>query len=269
MQGRVVFITGASSGIGEALVREYARRGAAVVAAARRKENLNRLAEEVVEGGGEALAIACDVTREADLEAAVSEAMSRFGRIDHVHANAGFGVAGWFHKLTVEDYRRQFETNVFGVLRTAAATREALISSRGCLAIMGSVNSFVALPGTSPYSMSKHAVAALAHALRHELGVHGVSVTLVAPGFVRSQIRQVDNQGKLTIDAEDPIPDWLCIESKAAARTIVRGVSRRRRLVVVTGHGKVIVFLQRHFPRTAFWLVSKLGIRGRREPKQG
>ena len=106
--------------------------------------------------------VQCDVTTDGELERAAAEALEELGRIDFVVANAGFGVAGWFHRRDLDDYRRQLETNVFGVLRTAWACREALESSRGCFAIMGSVMSFVSLPGTSPYAMSKHAVRALA-----------------------------------------------------------------------------------------------------------
>ena len=267
LHGKVALVTGASSGIGAALAREYAQRGADVVVCARRLERLESLVAQVEGEGGRALAVAADVTRDGDLDLAVEAALERFGRIDHVQANAGFGVAGWFHKLDLEDYRRQFETNVYGVLRTVAATREALIASSGCLALMGSVTSYVALPGTSPYSMSKHAVMALAGSLRHEFGVHGVSVTLVAPGFVNSEIRQVDNKGRHTGDAKDPIPAWVRMDADVAARKIVRGVTRRRRVVVVTGHGKLFVFLQRHCPGLMGVIVRRLGVRGRREPK--
>ncbi len=267
LEGKVAFITGASSGIGAALAREYAARGADVVLAARRRERLDELAEEIEARGRRALAVACDVTRDGDLEAAVATALERLGRIDHLVANAGFGVASWFHKLEVEDYRRQLETNVFGVLRTVYAGRDALLASRGCLVIMGSINSFVALPGSSPYAMSKHAVRALAEALRYELGPHGVDVVLLAPGFVDSEIRQVDNQGRRHPGASDPIPRWLRMDTAEAARKLVRGIRRRRRVVVVTGHGRLVVLLQRWAPWLLAMLVRRFGMRPRRRPE--
>ena len=230
---------------------------------------MQTLVEGLEAEGGEALAIGCDVTRDGDLERAVKAVLGRWGRIDHVHANAGFGVAGWFHKLDIEDYRRQFETNIFGVLRTAVATREALWDSGGNLALMGSVNSFISLPGNSPYCMSKAAVLALAKSLRHEFRPRGVAVTLVAPGFVRSEIRKVDNNGRLAEDAVDTIPAWLCLDADTAARQIVRGVCRKRRVVVVTGHGKWLVRLQRHFPGMTHAIIRRFGVRSRREPKKG
>ena len=259
LSGSVTFITGASSGIGAAVAREAARQGADVVLTARRQERLQSLSAEIEAMGRRALAVRCDVTRDGDLEAAVSKARDAFGHIDHVIANAGFGVVGAFSKLGLEDFRRQFETNVFGVLRTVAATREELIATRGCLAIIGSVNGYVPFPRSSPYSMSKSAVHALAFSLWHELRPHGVGVLLVAPGFVESEIRQVDNRGVHHPRARERISPWMLGSKEKAARRIVRAVRRRRRLVVITHHARIAIFLQRHFPRllpTLFYAFS-------------
>jgi short-subunit dehydrogenase len=265
LDGKVALITGASSGIGAAMAREFARRGADVVLLARRWERLEALALQVKALDRRALPVRCDVTVDGDLQRAVEAALAEFGRIDWVVANAGFGVAGAIHKLSLEDFRRQFETNIFGVLRTVHATREALISTRGSIAIMGSVNSFVALPVGAPYSMSKHAVRALAESLRAEVAKYGVGVTLLAPGFVESEIRKVDNQGRFHEDARDKIPGWLSMETDKAASKLVKAVIKRKRVAVITGHGKVVVFLGRHVPWLVSYVVRVMGIRGRRD----
>ena len=267
LEGKVAFITGASSGIGAAMAREFARRGADVVLLARRWERLEALALEIRARGRRAVTVRCDVAVDGELEAAVSQALGELGRIDWVIANAGFGVAGALHKLTLDDYRRQFEVNVFGVLRTVYATRDALIESRGCLGIMGSVTSYLTLPMSSPYGMSKHAVRALASALHGELGRHGVGVTLLAPGFVDSEIRKVDNRGRFHEDATDSIPGWLRMDTDKAAAKMVTAVLKRRREAVITGHGKVLVFLARHTPWLIALLVKTLGVEGRRAHK--
>jgi short-subunit dehydrogenase len=206
------------------------------------------------------------VTVDGDLERGTAAARAAFGRIDVVVANAGFGVVGPVERLALDDYRRQFETNVFGVLRTVHATLADLKASRGRLAIIGSVAGHIATPGSSPYAMSKFAVRALAEALGHELASAGVAVTLVSPGFVESEIRRVDNACVYRADSPEPIPAWLVVPVERAARTIVRAVARRRREIVVTGHGKVAVWLQRHAP----WLVAggfrAFGVRSRGEP---
>jgi short-subunit dehydrogenase len=264
--GRVALVTGASSGIGAALAREFARQGADLVLAARRLDRLERLAAELRAMGRQALAIACDVTQDGALEQAVARGLEAFGRLDVAVANAGFGVVGPVERLTLADYRRQFETNVFGVLRTVYAALPALRRSRGTLVIVGSVSGHIPTPSTSAYAMSKAAVHALAGSLRGEVLADGVGVVLVSPGFVESEIRRVDNRGVHRPDARDPVPRWIVVRADRAARAIVRGVARRQREVVVTGHGKVAVWLMRLLPGVVGFALERGAYRGRGEP---
>jgi len=265
-ENKTVFITGASAGIGRELAKEFARQGANLAIAARRMERLQSLASELTKTGGRVLPLSCDVTKDGDLENSVKATVAELGKIDVVVANAGFSVAGNVGRLTLEDYRRQFETNIFGVLRTIHATQEELKKSKGILVLIGSVSGYVSLPGISAYSMSKFAVHALASSLTYELKPHGVSVVLIAPGFVDSEIRQVDNKGRFQSDERDPIPSWLRMPTDKAARKIVAAVGKKRNEEVITVHGKVVVFIKRHFP----WVVSllmQMGLRSRPEVK--
>lgn len=262
--GQTVFLTGASSGIGAALAREFAREGAALVLTARRLDRLEALAAELRASGARALAVACDVTRDGDVEAALTKAREAFGRIDVVVANAGFGVVGRFEKLSLEDFRRQFETNVFGVLRTVQAGLEDLKKSRGRLVLMGSVSGHLSAPEASPYSMSKFSVRALAEALYAELAPHGISVTLISPGFVATDIRHVDNQGLYRAEAKDPVPAWLQMPAEKAARQILRAAARGRREKIVTWHGKAFVLIGRLCPGLIPRLFRRLSRKVRR-----
>ena len=266
LAGKTALVTGASAGIGRGLALELAREGANVAVAARRLELLEKLARDVESLGRQALVLRCDVTREDEVRAAVASTVAKFGALDIVVANAGFGVVGPVEQLSLDDFRRQFDTNVFGVLHTVKASIPELEKCRGRLALVGSVSGHVTVPGTAAYSMSKYAVRSLADALFHELRPKGVAVTLISPGFIESDFRQVDNQGVHHPGARDPYPQWIVMPTATAARKIVSAIVRRRREIVLTGHGKLAVFLQRHFP----WMLSLFfrwtGYKGRREP---
>lgn len=236
--------------------------------AARRLDRLDALAAEIAKTGRRAVVSPCDVTRDGDLERAVDRARTAFGKLDVVVANAGFGVSGALESLSLDDYRRQLETNVFGVLRTIYATLQDLKKTRGRLVLMGSVSGHVGVPGSSAYSMSKFAVHGLAASLGHELAPYGVAVTLISPGFVESEIRQVDNRGVWHAEApRRPIPPSIVMATPTAARKIVSAVARRRREAVITGFGKTAVFLQRHLPGALAVTIRRFGIKGRREPR--
>ncbi|WP_437579180.1 SDR family oxidoreductase [Sorangium sp. So ce887] len=263
LAGQVVLITGASSGIGEALAREVARRGGRVVLAARRTERLEALASEVRASGGEAIAAQCDVTRDGDVERAVEQARVAFGRLDIAIANAGFGVTGRVEDLSLDDFRRQLETNVFGALRTVKAALPELKRSRGGVALIGSASGYVAFPTMGAYTMSKFAVRALAETLRGELHAEGVAVTHIAPGFIESEIRRIDNAGKLRDGAPEPVPRWLVMPTKAAARQIMDAIVARRAEAIVTGHAKLGVSLARHAPGLLNAAIARLPRRSR------
>jgi short-subunit dehydrogenase len=262
-----VLITGASSGIGASLARAYAREGARLVLLARRRALLEQLAEELRGlGAAEVEVHEGDVTREGDVAKPVQALLARGIGLDIVYANAGFGVAGVLQRLTLADYQRQLDTNVVGLLRTIYETLPGLRHARGRLVLIGSVAGHVAAPGASAYSMSKFAVRGIAESLRGDLRDDGIGVTLVSPGFVDSDIRRTDNRGVLQAGAPDPVPAWLRVPTDKAVREIVRGVRRGRPEIVVTGHGKVLVFLSRHFHGLLRAVLMRT-YRGRPEPK--
>lgn len=246
-----VLIMGASSGIGAALAREYAERGAKLALLARRVDKLEQVARPL-----HAHPIRCDVTDDADVHRAIRESIEALGgHLDVVVANAGIGVMGTVEELSIEDYRRQFETNVIGVLRTVKGTMGALRRSSGRIGIVGSVSGFLSLPGTSAYSMSKFAVRALSEALGAELAKDGVSVTHIAPGFVESEMRKVDNAGKFDASRREPIPAFLVMSNAIAAHQIAEAIQQRRPEAVITNHGKAAMFVATRFPRTIHSVV--------------
>lgn len=253
-----VLVTGASSGIGEELALQLSRAGARLTLTARRRELLDQLAEKIAATGlTTPLVVRADVTRDGDLESAVSESVRQWGKLDVVIANAGFGIVGPFERLSLDDYRRQFETNVFGVLRTLYAALPEIRKVHGNLALIGSVAGWGATPGASPYAMSKFAVRALANSITPELALSGVKVTLISPGFVDSNIRRVDNRGTFHANAQEPIPAWLILPTDKACRQILRAIARGKREAIITGHGKALVLIERLAP----WLIRAAGRR--------
>jgi short-subunit dehydrogenase len=266
---QTVLITGASSGIGAALAREFGRRGFGVALVARRQDRVEALAAELRAAGSEASAHRGDVTQDGDIARVMAELAARGVVPSIVVANAGFGVVGHARQLEIADYRRQLETNLYGVLRTFHETLDALKSTRGRFVVMGSIAGHLSGPGGSAYAISKFAVRALAESLHGELKSVGVGVTLLSPGFIESDIRRVDNRGELHAGAVDPVPPWLRMKADVAARKMASAILAGRREAVITFHGKVILFLARHFPRFTRWLIVSQMRGARPEPKRG
>jgi NAD(P)-dependent dehydrogenase (short-subunit alcohol dehydrogenase family) len=249
-EGQVVLITGASSGIGAALAREFAREGAHTVLVARRVERIEALAAELTSGGQRSLAVAGDVTRDGDMERAVDLARAEFGRLDAVVANAGILVRGPILTLTLEDYRRQFETNTFGALRTVMAGLPILQETHGRIVLIGSLIGMVSIPGGTPYCMSKFALNGLSDGLCHELAPYGISVTHVMSGFVDTEIYTNAPLRRLP-------HKWIVLTADQAARRIVSAAYRRQRSLLLPWPTKMAIFLQRHFPWAVYRAIDR------------
>ncbi|MGW2254297.1 SDR family oxidoreductase [Kitasatospora sp. NPDC001660] len=186
IDGKVVAITGASSGIGEATALLLAGRGAKVVLGARRTEHLRNLAARITESGGQAAWAAVDVTRRADLAALVALARERFGRLDALVSNAGIGPVSPLDDLRVEDWEAMVDVNLKGVLYGIAAALPAFRAQGGGHFVnVVSTAGLRVVPNQAVYAATKNAVRTLSEGLRQEAG-DSVRVTVVSPGFVRT-----------------------------------------------------------------------------------
>jgi NAD(P)-dependent dehydrogenase (short-subunit alcohol dehydrogenase family) len=255
--GQVAWITGGGSGIGKALAVELARRGADVAVSGRRVDRLAEAVAAVEAEGRRGLAVACDVTREESIEEGAGEVVRGLGKLDVAVANAGFSVPGPIESLTAEDWRRQLDTNVVGAALTARHALPHLRRTGGRLALVGSVSGYVPAPGTGAYSASKYAVRAIVQTLAIELDGSGVSVTGLYPGFVESEIGQVDRRGVFDASRTDPRPKNLMWTAEAAARVCADALHRRDREYVFTGHGKVGAFLGQHLPGVVHFVMTR------------
>jgi short-subunit dehydrogenase len=217
---------------------------------ARRIERIEELAAELTSAGRRSIAVAGDVTADGDMERAVELARKEFGRLDVAVANAGILVRGRITTLSLNDYRKQMETNTFGVLRTVIAAIPTLQETKGRIVIIGSLIGMVSVPGGTPYCMSKFALNGLADGLNHEMAPYGVSVTHVLSGFVNTEIYT-------NVPLRRPPHKLIALTADEAAVKIVAAAYRRKRMYALPWPTKLAILLQRHFPWVVYHAIDR------------
>lgn len=218
MEGKIIAVTGASSGIGEAVARHFAKAGAAVMLGARRLHRLEALADEIRRDGGRVALQRLDVTRREDAEAFVRAAVAQFGRLDVIVNNAGVMPLSPVADLKVEEWDRMVDVNLKGVLYGVAAALPVFrAQGGGHIVNVTSVADRRIVPTAAVYSATKYAVRAFSEGLRQEIG-GGIRVTVVAPGATESELANGISDPELRRAAiEDYRRDLLPAESIARA----------------------------------------------------
>jgi short-subunit dehydrogenase len=249
IQGKVVVVTGASSGIGEATARAFGREGAKVVLAARRVNRLETLAKEIEElgTGAETLVVEADLARLEDIRMLVQQTLERFGRIDVLVNNAGFGRLDWLEKLDpVKDIEAQFDVNVLGVVQTTRQALPVMIKQRsGHIINMGSMAALVAAPTYTIYAASKHAVHGFSEALRREVKPWGIDVSMIYPGGVKTEFGEhagIKRKTKATT------PRFLLLSAEDVAQAVVRLVRRPRAMLIIPWLWSLTALVNKLFP---------------------
>lgn len=187
--GKVIVITGASSGMGEAAALHLATHGAKVVLGARRTDRLDALVTQIEAAGGEALAKATDVTLLQDVQALVGAAIDRFGRIDVMINNAGIMPLSSIESLKTDEWDRMIDVNIKGVLNGIAAALPQMKSQKsGQFITTSSVAGHVLFPGSAVYSGTKFAVRAICEGLRQEVKPYNIRSTILCPGAVKTEL---------------------------------------------------------------------------------
>lgn len=218
LNGKHVVITGASSGLGEALALEFATHGARLTLLARRQEMLDKVAEQVRSGGGEAIAISTDVTDQTSVDAAITQAVEQCGPVDVLVANAGASRNMSVSKMDVPLVTDAMQLNFFGVVYPMNAVLPSMIARRdGVVLAISSVAAFRGLPTMAPYCASKSAVSAWMESLRSELDLQesGVQLIISHPGYIKTPMTETE---------ETNMP--FLVEVDDAARTLVDGIRR-------------------------------------------
>ncbi|WP_029073497.1 SDR family oxidoreductase [Kaistia adipata] len=198
--GKVMIVTGASSGIGRAAARRFAAEGAKLVLVARSADKLEALAKEL---GGETLAIPADLTKPADVERVVAEAEAHFGRIDILFANAGSYVTGNVAEGDPDEWDRVIGVNVNGVFRMVRAVLPGMIARRsGDIVVTSSISGHQAIHWEPVYSATKHAVQSFVHGVRRQVAPHNVRVGALAPGIVLNELWGINDPNEIERRAE-------------------------------------------------------------------
>jgi short-subunit dehydrogenase len=244
---QVVVITGASSGIGLVTARMAAGRGARLVVAARSEEALKQLVDEINGAGGEAVYVVADVGNEDDVRHISEAAIRRFGGFDTWINNAGVSVYGKLMEISIEDQRRLFETNFWGVVYGSYVAAGHLKRRGGALINVGSTLSDRAIPIQGMYSASKHAVKGFTDALRMELEADSapVSVTLIKPGAIDTPYT---HHAKNYLESEPTLPPPV-YAPEVVAEAILYCAEHQEREVFAGGGGKALSVSEKYAPR--------------------
>jgi short-subunit dehydrogenase len=252
ISGLRTIVTGATSGIGRALVVELVRRGAMVVAMGRRDDRLQSLVAELNAPNNYRFVVG-DVTRPEDRVAVLETTKRELGGLDALVNNAGAGVFGMYENGTEAQLRRIMEVNFFA---PALFMREALpllkAGDKPIIVNVASVLAHRAVPEKSEYCASKFALHGLTDAVRIELGQHGIDMLLVCPSTTRTEFFDVA-EGKM----ERPLDRFGAMSPEAVAQQTVRAIAAGKREIIISFGGKALVWLDRLWPSAADWFIAR------------
>ena len=249
IKGKVVIVTGASSGIGEAAAREFGREGATVVLAARRVDKLQALAQEVnaMNTGAQTLVVQADLSKLEDIQSMIAQTLERFGRIDVLVNNAGFGRLDWLENLDpIKDIQAQMDVNIMGVIQTTRQVLPIMMKQRaGSIINMCSMAGLVGTPTYSIYAATKHAVHGFSEALRREVKPWGIDVSLIYPGGV---VTEFTAHAGIKRKTNATTPKFMLLTAEQVAQAVVKLVRHPRRMWIIPWLWSVTVFMNRFFP---------------------
>lgn len=258
IKGKVVIVTGASSGIGEATAREFGAQGAMVVLAARRVDRLDVLAQEIgaMEAAAETLVVQTDLTKLDDIKTLVHKTVEKFGRVDVLVNNAGFGRLDWLENLDpVKDIQAQFDVNVLGTIQTTRQILPIMIKQRsGHIINMCSTAGLIGSPTYTVYAATKHAIHGFSESLRREVKPWGIDVSMIYPGSVKTEFQ---SHAGIKRKTGMTTPKALAVSAEDVGRAVVQLVRRPRPMWIFPWGWAFLVFVNRSFN----WLLDRESIR--------
>ena len=251
---KVIIITGASSGIGRSLALESARRGYSVVISARGEDKLMAVEKECIALGANVLAVKSDVSNEEDCKELVALATAKFKKIDVLINNAGISMRSALIDTETEVIKRVMDINFNGTLYCTKYALPEILKAKGSVVGISSIAGYKGLPGRTGYSASKFAMHGFLEALRIENLKKGLHVLIACPGFTASNIRNTALTANGKQQGESPRTEQKMMQPEEVASKILNAIEKRKNKIVMTGNGKLTVFLNKFFPN----LVDKL-----------
>jgi dehydrogenase/reductase SDR family protein 7B len=248
LKDKVVIITGATSGIGEACAFVFGREGAKIVITGRNNEKLKNSIKKLEIDGIEVLGILADAASETDNRQMVESTLATFGKIDVLINNAGISMRALFEELDLEVFHKVMDTNFWGSVYATKYCLPEILKSKGSIIGVSSINGYRGTPARTAYTASKFAMNGFFESLRTEVMKSGVHILVACPGFTASNIRN----NALTADGksqgESPRDEGEMMTAEEVAEAILKATIMRKRDIVLTRQGKLAVFLNKWIP---------------------
>ncbi len=255
LKGKVVLITGASSGFGEDAAKLFAQEGASVVLAARRIERMQAEVARIHAQGGEAMATPVDVTNRADIANMVKSVLENYGRVDILFNNAGFGRLDWLENLAPErDIETQIAVNLTGLIEVTRAVLPFMIAQRsGHIINMSSVAGWIGIPMYSIYAATKFGVRGFTDSLRREVSAYGIHVSGIYPGPAATEFGQHTGQSAPSLFQK---PSWVTMSSKYVAQRVVEVAKHPRRRLIIPWWIRPVLWVDDRMPWLVDWMMN-------------
>ncbi len=251
--GKVVIVTGASSGIGEATAREFARNGSKVVLAARSEEKLLKIANEIKTFNTDVLVVKTDVSCEEDCKNLINKTIEKFNTIDILVNNAGISMRARFIDVNMKVLHRLMDVNFWGTVYCTKYALPYLIQQKGSLIGVSSVAGFHGLPGRTGYSASKFAIHGFLETIRIENLRKGLHVMIIAPGFTTTDIRRHALLSDGEEQGESPRDEHKLMPPEYVAKWVLKGIRKKKRNKLLTWEARLTALFQRIVPDLVDW----------------
>lgn len=250
---KIVVVTGASSGIGEAIARTFAANGSKVVLAARSEEKLKKIVDDIRSLEHEAIYVVTDVSIEEDCKRLISKTIQEFGTINILVNNAGISMRASFPEVEMRVLHQLMDVNFWGTVYCTKYALPYLIEQKGSLIGVSSVAGFHGLPGRTGYSASKFAIHGFLETIRIENLRKGLHVMIIAPGFTATDIRRRALTADGSPQGQSPRDEGSLMSPEYVAKWVLKGIRKKKRNKILTWDGRFTALFQRIVPTLVDW----------------